>query len=77
MNPARREELANTALAVVSEVTSADGWLWIEATFQDLRHAVWAVWQLDTDAEALAPKALRTALYERATRITGCYKNSS
>lgn len=77
MNPTRREELANTALAVVTEASNADGWLWIEATFQDLRHAVWALWQLDTDAEALAPKKLRTALYERATRITDCYKNSS
>ncbi|MET8773297.1 hypothetical protein ABZV94_41685, partial [Streptomyces sp. NPDC004658] len=37
-------------------------------TFEDLRHAVWAVWQLDTDAHVLAPDSLRTALRDRLAR---------
>lgn len=77
LNPARRDEIVTTALAVLAEMPSAEGWLWMEATFQDLRHAVWALWQLDTDAEALAPEALCSALQERATKIADRYKSPS
>ncbi|MCX5264708.1 YafY family protein [Streptomyces sp. NBC_00199] len=73
VSPTRREELAGTALAVVAEVTDADGWLRLEATFQDSRHAEWALWQLATDAEALAPHWLRDSLRERAVAIAGRY----
>lgn len=73
MDPARREELVGTALAVLAEAPDADGWLRLEVTFQDLRHAEWALWQLSTDAEALAPSSLRTALRDRATTITTRY----
>jgi predicted DNA-binding transcriptional regulator YafY len=46
-------------------------------TFQDLRHAEWALWQLSTDAEALAPQSLRTALRNRAAAIATRYADSS
>ncbi|MGW7086836.1 helix-turn-helix transcriptional regulator [Streptomyces sp. NPDC054871] len=76
VNPARREELLDTALAVRAEEPDADGWLRLEATFQDLRHAEWALWQLSTDAEALAPQSLRTSLRNRATAIATRYGDS-
>ncbi|MFI7064571.1 helix-turn-helix transcriptional regulator [Kribbella sp. NPDC050124] len=77
MNPTRREELANTALAVLTETLDPDGWLRLEATFQDTRHAVWALWQLALDAEALTPHSLRTALHNRATALATRYDPSS
>ena len=51
----------------------ADGWLRLEVTFQDSRHAEWALWQLATDAEALAPQWLRTALRDRAAAVAARY----
>src|SRR5262249_51167860 len=44
LHPARRAELIGTALAVHTEEPDADGWLRLEATFQDRRHAEWALW---------------------------------
>ncbi|GLW29338.1 helix-turn-helix transcriptional regulator [Actinoplanes regularis] len=73
MDPARREELVGTALAVRSEESDADGRLRLEVTFQDSRHAEWALWRLGTDAEALAPQWLRTALRDRAAAIAARY----
>ncbi|MGP3635544.1 helix-turn-helix transcriptional regulator [Streptomyces sp. 24-1644] len=77
VNPARREDLLDTALAVRAEEPDADGWLRLEVTFQDSRHAEWALWQLSTDAEALAPQALRTSLRNRAAAIATRYGDSS
>ncbi len=73
VNPRRREELVGTALAVQSEQTDADGWLRMEVTFQDSRHAEWALWQLATNAEALAPQSLRMSLRDRAAAIITGY----
>ena len=73
VDPARREELVGTALSVRAEETAADGRLRLEATFQDARHAEWALWQLATDAEALAPQWLRTSLRDRAAAIAARY----
>jgi predicted DNA-binding transcriptional regulator YafY len=73
VHPARREDLVRTALAVRAEEADADGRLRLEVTFQDPRHAEWALWQLATDAEALAPQWLRTALRDRAAAVTTCY----
>lgn len=75
VNPARREDLLNTALAVRAEEPDADGRLCLEVTFQDSRHAEWALWQLGTDAEALTPPSLRTALYNRAAAMTAHYED--
>jgi predicted DNA-binding transcriptional regulator YafY len=77
MAAARREDLAGTALAVRTEEADADGWLRIEATFQDSRHAEWALWQLGTNAEALAPQWLRTSLRNRAAALATRYEESS
>nr|WP_225957258.1 WYL domain-containing protein [Amycolatopsis lexingtonensis] len=73
VSPARRDELAGTALAAV-ESTDADGWLRLSTTFQDARHAEWALWQLGADAEVLAPQWLRTALRDRAAAIAARYE---
>ncbi len=77
MNPARRDQLLDTAVAVRAEEPDADGWLRLEVTFQDSRHAEWALWQLGTDAEALTPRSLRTSLRNRAAAIATCYEGSS
>ncbi|OXM47923.1 helix-turn-helix transcriptional regulator [Amycolatopsis alba] len=74
VRPARRKELVSTALAVLAEETGTDGWLRLEVTFQDSRHAEWALWQLATDAEALSPEWLRVSLHDRATAITTRYE---
>ncbi|WP_016700706.1 helix-turn-helix transcriptional regulator [Actinoalloteichus spitiensis] len=73
VNPARRAELVGTVLAVRSETADADGWPRLEVTFQDARHAEWALWQLATDAEALEPRWLRAALHDRATTLATRY----
>ncbi|OEJ37286.1 DNA-binding transcriptional regulator [Streptomyces agglomeratus] len=77
VNPARREDLLDTALAVRAEESDADGWLRLEATFQDCRHAEWALWQLSADAEALSPQSLRTSLRSRAAAIVTRYEDAS
>ncbi|WP_280244125.1 helix-turn-helix transcriptional regulator [Nocardia abscessus] len=77
VDPARRDELVGTALAVRAEETDADGRVRLEVTFQDPRHAEWALWQLATDAEALAPQWLRISLRNRAAAIATCYGVSS
>ncbi|MEU4834900.1 WYL domain-containing protein [Streptosporangium sp. NPDC023615] len=73
VDPARREELVGTALAVLSEETDPDGRLRLEVTFQDPRHAEWALWRFATDAEALAPRWLRDCLRDRAVAIATRY----
>ncbi|MGW7278552.1 helix-turn-helix transcriptional regulator [Streptomyces sp. NPDC054844] len=77
VNPPRREELVSTALAVRAEEPDADGWLRLEVTYQDARHAEWALWQLTTDAEALTPQWLRASLRDRAAAMVSCYGASS
>ncbi len=74
--PERREDLAGTALAVRAEEADADGWLRLELTFQDARHAEWAVWQLAADAEVLEPQWLRACLRDRAVAIATLYGTS-
>ncbi|WP_329619500.1 WYL domain-containing protein [Streptomyces sp. NBC_01255] len=76
VNPARREELLDAALAVRAEDPDADGRLVLDVTFQDARHAVWALWQLGADAEALAPESVRTALRDRAAAVARQYGES-
>ncbi|MBM7784991.1 helix-turn-helix transcriptional regulator [Tenggerimyces flavus] len=73
LDPARREELVRTALAVRAEEPDADGWLRLEATFQDSQHAQWALWKLSTNAEALAPQWIRTTLRDNAAAIAAHY----
>ncbi|OLZ47208.1 helix-turn-helix transcriptional regulator [Amycolatopsis keratiniphila] len=73
VDPARRDRLVGTALAVLAEETEEDGRLRLEVTFQDARHAEWALWQLAADAEALGPSWLRDSLRDRAAAITARY----
>ncbi|BDU06747.1 helix-turn-helix transcriptional regulator [Nocardia cyriacigeorgica] len=73
IQPARREELVGTALAVSAEAVDADGRLRLEVNFQDRRHAEWALWQLATDAEVLDPPWLRARLCDRAAALVSCY----
>ncbi|MFF0529009.1 helix-turn-helix transcriptional regulator [Nocardia amikacinitolerans] len=77
VDAARRADLVGTALAVLAEETDADGRLRLEATFQDSRHADWALWQLADDAEVLAPQWLRTSLRDRAAAVAARYDGSS
>ncbi|WP_112141471.1 helix-turn-helix transcriptional regulator [Glycomyces dulcitolivorans] len=74
VDPARREELLDTALAVRAEEPGPDGWPRLELTYQDARHAEWALWQLEADAEALAPPSLRAALRDRAAAVAARYR---
>lgn len=73
MRPARWDELVATALAVVADQPDTDGWLQLDVAFQDLRHAVWALWELGVDAEAITPQVLRATLRDRATAIVERY----
>lgn len=76
VNPSRRGELASTAVAVGAEEPDADGWLRLQVTFENMRHAEWALWQLAADAEALAPRTLRTAVRDRAAATATRYATS-
>lgn len=69
----RREELLSIARAVRAEEADSDGWFRLDVTFEDLRHAVWAVWQLEADAEVLTPDSLRAALRDRALELAARY----
>ncbi|MCO1655320.1 helix-turn-helix transcriptional regulator [Pseudonocardia humida] len=77
VDPARREDLVGAALAVHAEEADVDGRLRLEVTFQDQRHAEWALWQLATNAEALAPEWLRTSLRDRAAAVATRYAGPS
>ncbi|MCC3764215.1 WYL domain-containing protein [Glycomyces sp. TRM65418] len=74
VDPERREELAGTALAVLAEAVETDGRLLMDVVFQDARHAEWALWQLATSAEVLAPQWLRTSLRDRAAAVAARYE---
>ncbi len=77
VNRARREDLLRTAVAVRAEEPDADGRLRLEVTFQDSWHAEWALWQLGTGAEALAPPSLRAALRNRGAAIATHYRDAT
>lgn len=73
VRPARRADVVATAVDVLCEDSDAAGWLRLEVSFQDERHAVWALWQLGLDAEALAPQSLRDVVRDRALAIAQHY----
>lgn len=73
----RKDELLDAARAVLSENEMKDDWLRVEVEFEDLRHAVWAVWQLDADAVVEAPATLRSAVSERAELVAARYRTQS
>ncbi|WUT01465.1 WYL domain-containing protein (plasmid) [Streptomyces sp. NBC_00708] len=77
VNPERREELLRTVVAVRAAESEEDGRLRLAVTFQDLRHAEWALWRFGTDAEVLSPASLRAVLYERAVALAAHYADRS
>ncbi len=48
----------------------------IELAFDDLEHAVWAIWQSGLDAEVLGPESVRHELAERAARLKRLYRDA-
>ncbi|UOE45778.1 transcriptional regulator [Agromyces larvae] len=72
----RREDLLKNVRAVRAEEPDAQGWVRLDVAFEDLRHAVWAIWQLDAAAEVLAPEELRAALRDRAATLMARYEGS-
>ena len=72
VNPA-----SHMAEAVRAEEPEPDGLLRLEVTFQDLWHAEWALWQLGTNAEALAPPELRASLHARADAVADRYRGTA
>ncbi|KJK43286.1 DeoR faimly transcriptional regulator [Lentzea aerocolonigenes] len=76
VNPSRHLDVLRTAVAVRAAEQDDDGWLRLEAMFQDLWHAEWALWQLGVQAEVLAPQELRTVLHDRAEAIAARYRPS-
>ncbi len=77
VDPARREELRGHRAGRPGRRSRRGRRLRLEVTFQDSRHAEWALWQLGTDAEALAPQSLRTSLRNRAAAIAARYEDSA
>ncbi|SMX83271.1 Predicted DNA-binding transcriptional regulator YafY, contains an HTH and WYL domains [Brevibacterium aurantiacum] len=77
IDPTRRGDLLTNVRAVLAEMPEPDGWIRLEVTYEDLRHARWAIWQLDTAAEALSPEELRTSIREHAEELLGRYSDSS
>lgn len=76
---ARRDDLLGTVVAVHHEqVDGGDGVgrQRLEVSFQDARHAEWALWQLAADAEVLQPGWLRSVLRERALAMAAGYRGS-
>ncbi|MEU0654802.1 helix-turn-helix transcriptional regulator [Streptomyces albogriseolus] len=75
-DPARRDRLAATALAVTGEGTDVEGRLRMTLVFQDARHAEWALWEHTPGVEVLAPEWLRAGLGERAREVAALYERS-
>jgi predicted DNA-binding transcriptional regulator YafY len=78
VNQAYRDELIRSAQSVHANKPHADkpdpsGWLRLELTFSDISHVESVLWQLGTNAEALAPESLRTALFDRAAALATAY----
>lgn len=72
---ARRDELVSHARAVTSERAASGGRTRLDLEFEDLRHAVWAVWPFGTDAYVLAPPTLRAAISDRAAELAAAYQD--
>lgn len=75
LHPDRLKELVGTALHSTVSAPDGEGWLAVDATFQDARHAEWAVWQCAGQGEALAPEWLRAVMRERAATVSAAYQS--
>lgn len=78
VTPSRLEQLRNTAVSIDDpgdlDPTDPVARYRLVITFQDFRHALWAMWECGTEAEVLAPQELRAALRERAHAVAECYR---
>lgn len=73
IHPAQRDDLTALALEVLSEAAEADGQWRLTLTFQDARHAEWALWQQGLHVDVLAPPWLRATLRDTAAAIAARY----
>jgi predicted DNA-binding transcriptional regulator YafY len=73
----RHDELLDMVRAVRSIEVGPGGVVRADVTFDDLRHAVWAIWRLGTGAHVHTPESLRTALRDRATSLAEQYRSAS
>lgn len=69
LDPGCRAQLENTALWLAER---GDGEL--DAGFQDARHAEWALWDLGTAADILAPPQIRAAVAGRAAALAAHHR---
>lgn len=77
VSPGSYEQLVKSAVRVGEHTREPDGRWLVAATFQDLRHAEWAVWSQMGEAEAVAPPALREQLGRRARSVAEAYAPAS
>ncbi len=49
----------------------------LELAFDDIEHAVWAIWQCGLGARVIAPPSVRQELAELAARLTRLYRDES
>ncbi|WP_424217221.1 helix-turn-helix transcriptional regulator (plasmid) [Streptomyces sp. BI20] len=71
--PAHRDHLVDTALVLHAEETDPEGRSLLTLSFQDRRHAEWALWQYAPHIEVLDPPWLRAALHDRAVALAARY----
>jgi predicted DNA-binding transcriptional regulator YafY len=74
---ARRELLADAALAVRTVGRPDGDDLLVEVTYQDRQHAEWALWRLAEEVEVLTPQWLRAGLHDRASTIAARHTHGS
>lgn len=63
---AQRLRVGNLVRSIEYEGADIDGWVEFRVTFQDQRHAEWALWKLEKAAEVVEPRSLGEALRDRA-----------
>lgn len=71
---AHRQLLAGV-VGVRSQDDHDDDWVRLQVSYQDLRHARWALWMLGPDVVVLAPADLRQAMHRRAQDLVEAYGN--
>lgn len=71
--PSRCDDLLDSARAVRTEGEGAEGRMRLAASFDDVRHAAWAIWRLGADAEVLEPASVREELRRRAAALAARY----
>lgn len=73
LHPARRAQVAETAIALTITGTTGEGWLQVTALFGDRRHATSVLEGCGADAVVAEPLWLRDHLIDRARRVLAQY----